>query len=260
MVSRLEKLIDEILELLEKAKRREIDPFDVDVKSLLDELSKLFPKLRSEDEYSLDMKALHSLALLIKEQEEFVRSESALLVLGPLLALLRARVMSSEELATLFIESWNPIVELEQLTTERMEQALDYWIKLIKYGIRREKSLPSISVGLVDYNYLRETGLVYDVVFERKLEEVEKELKEKLGRSGKVDYWNFIVSNDFRETVFRAYCISFLATQGKISLYRNPLGDEIFILPPEDTESPGSSMVIVISKDVLDRVRKKNVS
>ncbi|OYT31602.1 MAG: hypothetical protein B6U94_02605 [Thermofilum sp. ex4484_79] len=244
MVSKLEKLIDEILELLEKAKRREINPFDVDVKSLLDELSKLFPKLRSEDEYSLDMKALHSLALLIKEQEEFVRSESALLVLGPLLALLRARVMSSEELATLFIESWNPIVELEQLTTERMEQALDYWIKLTKYGVRREKSLPSIS----------------DVVFERKLEEVEKELKEKLGESGKVDYWNFIVSNDFRETVFRAYCISFLATQGKILLYRNPLGDEIFILPPEDTESPGSSMVIVISKDILDRVRKKNVS
>jgi len=244
VVSKLEKLIDEILELLEKAKRREINPFDVDVKSLLDELSKLFPKLRSEDEYSLDMKALHSLALLIKEQEEFVRSESALLVLGPLLALLRARVMSSEELATLFIESWNPIVELEQLTTERMEQALDYWIKLTKYGVRREKSLPSIS----------------DVVFERKLEEVEKELKEKLGESGKVDYWNFIVSNDFRETVFRAYCISFLATQGKILLYRNPLGDEIFILPPEDTESPGSSMVIVISKDILDRVRKKNVS
>jgi len=79
--------------------------------------------------------------------------------------------------------------------------------------------------------------LFAEKAFSEELEAFWEELKQKVGREGKIRYWDFIGAESYMETVRRAYMTSFLVTYGYATLEIRPLEEEIFIKPFEKPES-----------------------
>ena len=80
--ARLREILEELLAALNSP-----DPFSVDLPRVLKELAELLPSL-SEYGLEMDAEALYYVAELIAKQEEWVKGRSALLVLGPFVAVL----------------------------------------------------------------------------------------------------------------------------------------------------------------------------
>ena len=89
--------------------------------------------------------------------------------------------------------------------------------------------------------------------FSRRLEELRQEMKERAGDAGRIDYWTFVKSDSFAQTVLRAQMTSFLVSYGMALLYKK---DEKITLIPQDPpflSAKGSplSLPIPIPQEVL---------
>jgi hypothetical protein len=130
------------------------------------------------------------------------------------------------------LKSWHPIVELESLTNEAVEEALEYWDSLLPVAERWKRlDLGSpLSPSAVALDDLLRLGLARKEDFEKTLTKFWEELKQE-ARGRKLDYWKFVSRKSFQETVRRAYLVSFLVTHGYASMLID--GFRIYLLPNE---------------------------
>lgn len=124
--------------------------------------------------------------------------------------------MSEKRLAEVFLQSWHPLAELEQLTNEAVSVALDYWNLLLPIQERwkRRDFSGGQRPGSADSTTL--TGLgIHGEEFGKQLSALWQELRELYSKEQKpVDYWKFVRTASYQETVRRAYFVSFLLTYG----------------------------------------------
>lgn len=73
--------------------------------------------------------------------------------------------------------------------------------------------------------------ILAEKTFREELETFWGELKEKIGKNGKILYWDFVGGETFQETLDRAYKTSFLVTYGYATLELIPLEEEVYIKP-----------------------------
>ncbi|RLG04357.1 MAG: hypothetical protein DRN61_03185, partial [Thaumarchaeota archaeon] len=65
---------------------------------------------------------------------------------------------------------------------------------------------------------------------------------------GEVDYWSFIKGRNLEESFERAYLLSFLITDGYVDVRRNPLKNEIKLIPRErkaERKQPASLVIVM---------------
>lgn len=188
-------------------------------------------------ELLLDVEALNYLSTIVKLQEEWVKYRASTLYIDPLIVELRIRLASSEDLASAFLKSWHPIAPLDQLTSARIKEGLDYWNNLLTLEERFRKDTPpeNVQLGALSIGDLVEMKAFSQREFNERLQSLKEELQtieEEGNASGHdegIDYWDFIYRNSFSETVLRAYLTSFLLSEGYASLRIDPLEDEIRI-------------------------------
>jgi hypothetical protein len=227
-----EEHLQRIIDVCKSIEERGLDPFAVDVEDLIEVVRDLFPEWESIDEYSLDSEAVNRLASVIKLQSDWIKHRSSSLYTDPFLIEEKLRKLSRETLARLFLNTWHPIVEMEQISPYSLIEAIKYWQALLPLDERWTKTgALKTELGSTTRNALIEQRILAEQAFVEELETFWQELKQKAGSKEKILYWDFVGAGTYEETSRRAYMTSFLVTYGYATLEIHRLEEETFIIP-----------------------------
>jgi len=240
------KELTEVIETCEAIERRKFNPFFLDVKLGVDTLREYFPLWTEFQDNCLDAHALNRLSEVVRLQNTQLKFQSSALYAEPEFVAKKFERMSEKRLAEVFLQSWHPIAELEQLTNEAISSGLDYWnlLRPIQERWKRRDYSRGKNPDSVDSATL--TGLgIHGEKFEASLMELWKELVElHKTENGPLDYWKFVKMPKHQETVRRAYFVSFLVTYGFAKMQLE--GERITLLPMDQpTNKPAEGGVSV---------------
>lgn len=239
--------LQRVIDTCKSVEDRGLDPFNVDVDDIIAVVQKYFPEWESTEELCLDAEAIHQLASIIKLQGDWVKYRSTSLYTDPFLLEEKIRRLSKEELATLFLEAWHPIIELEQISLHSLSEAIKYWQSLLPLSERWLKTGPfEVEPGATTREELVRLQILAEKSFLEELEVFWEELKQKVSGQEKIRYWDFIGADTYSETIKRAYMASFLVTYGYATLEVHPLEEEIFIKPFEKPSALGKKQMVSI--------------
>jgi len=229
--------LQRIIEMMKDIENHKVDPFLLDVDSILKIVKEYFPQWEEADELNLDSEAIHHLASVIKLQSEWVKHSSTSLYTDPFLLEEKIMQASKEEMLSVFLKAWHPLVELEQLSMNSLAAAMRYWDSLVPLKDRwPDLDVQEVAMGTTSRDELVKQRILGDKFFSEELEGYWQELKTKVkekGADGKIIYWDFVGADTYEETVERAFLTSFLITYGYATLEIHPLEEEIFIKPFE---------------------------
>jgi hypothetical protein len=229
--------LQRIIEMMKDIENHKVDPFLLDVDSILKIVKEYFPQWEEADELNLDSEAIHHLASVIKLQSEWVKHSSTSLYTDPFLLEEKIMQASKEEMLSVFLKAWHPLVELEQLSMNSLAAAMRYWDSLVPLKDRwPDFDVQEVAMGTTSRDELVKQRVLGDKFFSEELEGYWQELKTKVkekGGDGKILYWDFVGADTYEETVERAFLTSFLITYGYATLEIHPLEEEIFIKPFE---------------------------
>lgn len=247
------KELREIIETCDAISERKFNPFFLDVKLGVDTLRQYFPRWESFDDHCLDAHTLNRLSEVVRLQNTQLKFQSSALYADPEFIVRKVERMSEKRLAEVFLQNWHPIAELEQLTQEAVTGALDYWNLLLPIAERWKRR--EYSAGRrpekADSSTLSGLG-IHGEEFGKHLRTLWEELRTQYGIEQKpVEYWKFVRTSSYQDTVKRAYYVSFLVTYGYAKMQ---IEDDQMLLIPEDqpSEKPiaqGVSFPIPIPKE-----------
>ncbi|MCW4016040.1 MAG: hypothetical protein NWF06_06705 [Candidatus Bathyarchaeota archaeon] len=224
--------VQRVIELCNSVEQRGVDPFAVDVDDIIATLQKYFPDWESPQELAMDAQAVQCLASVIQNQGNWVKYRSTSLYTDPFLLEEKINKLNKEELATIFTQVWNPIIEMEQLSIPTLTEAIKYWNELAPIDQRWQRNeLIQVEAGATTREELVRLKILAEKTFMEELESFWKELKQTVGEATKILYWDFVGTNTYQETLNRAYMTSFLVTYGYATLELVPLEEEVFIKP-----------------------------
>ncbi len=236
---RLERVID----MMKGIEAHTVDPFLLNVDEIIRIVKEYFPTWDQPEEMNLDAEAIHHLASVIKLQSEWVKQRSTSLYTDPFLLEEKIVQKDKNEMAQIFLKTWHPIVEQEQITINSLAEAMRYWNALVPLRERWEQApIPEVTTETASRNELVKEEILRDEAFSSELERYWMELKDRIqakGLDGKLFYMDWVGANTYQETVNRAYLTSFLVTYGYATLEINPLEEEIFVKPLEE---PGAKL------------------
>ena len=181
----------------------------------------------------MDMRAITSLARVVGLQSAQLRFQSSSMYLDPGLLKQKIESYTREQMAEFLLLSWHPIIELEQLTLDSTKDALEFWNGMLSFFERRKRLQlgPYDQPSPLDSSELSKMRILEEKAFTKRLEEFWTELKGKAEGKGRVEYWTFVGTPTFAETVQRAQMVSFLVSYGMATLDRKR--EKMFLSPSE---------------------------
>jgi hypothetical protein len=229
--------LQRIIEMCTAIENRTVDPFLLDVDSIIKIVQEYFPQWEEADELNLDSEAIHHLASVIKLQSEWVKHCSTSLYTDPFLLEEKITQANKEEMLSVFLKAWHPLVELEQLSMNSLAAAMRYWDGLVPIKDRwPDLDVQEVAIGTTSRDELVKQRVLGDKLFSEELEAYWQELKTAVKEKrvdGKILYWDFIGADTYEATVEQAFLTSFLITYGYATLEIHPLEEVIFIKPFE---------------------------
>lgn len=229
--------LQRIIETCRSVEDRSLDPFLIDVDDVISTVKEYFPEWKIPEDLCLDAETIHRLASVIKLQSEWVRHRSTSLYTDPFLLEEKLNRLGKEEIVEVFVNTWHPIVEFEQISLHSLAEAFRYWESLLPLKERWKEFPPAeFERSLATREELIRQRILRDKAFSEELETFWQELKNQVeteGESGKIRYWDFVGAETYDETVHKAFMTSFLITYGYATLEIHPLEEEMFIKPYE---------------------------
>ncbi len=249
------KELEELIQTCNSIENRRFNPFLLDISEALRIIRRHAEGWQTLQDNLLDMRAITSLARVVGLQSANLRFQSSSLFVDPGMVKQKIGSMSREQLAELYLLSWHPVVELEQLTDASTREALDYWQQMLSFFERRKRLAagPFQTPGSMDSPELARMRVLEEKAFTKRLEELRMEMKEKAGEDKRIEYWSFVRTNHFSQTVLRAQMVSFLVSYGMAALDRKK--EKMFLIPrdPPFASRQGSplSYPITITQEVV---------
>ncbi len=255
--------LEEVVERCRAIEERGLDPFTLDIDSILSVVRRYFPSWQKPEELSLDAETLYRVASVVRLQSEWLHRRSSSLYMDPLIVGQRLKELSRDELAFAFASAWRPIFELETLTRESLLNAIDYWYSLPLLSDRwPQLSREGPGTGSMNRQEFLGSKLLDEETFQSRLESLHQELKGEAGKDP-IQYWDFVTADSFDGTVERSYLASFLISYGWAALQIHPIQGDIFIQPlartskaRRETKMP-TSVVLTISREDWEHRRGK---
>ena len=227
--------LQRIIDMCMAIENHSVDPFLIDFDDVIKVIKDYFPHWKEFDELNMDSEAIHHLVSVIKLQSEWVQKRSTSLYTDPFLLEEKIVQSSKDEILEVFLATWQPLIELEQISLHSLSKATLYWEGLTPLKERwKEFEVPEYSMGITNRDELVRQQVLGDKIFSRRLEEHWQQLKNKVkdnGVDGKMFYWDFVCADTYEETAERAFLTSFLISYGYATLEIRPLEEEIFIKP-----------------------------
>lgn len=242
--------------------RRSSDPFAVQVKEVLETLRRYLPHWTVFEDFTLDAEALNRVASIVQLQGKWIKERSTSLYVDPLLIELKVKMMTREQLTSVFARSWHPIVEMEGLTQKRVDDAVRYWNQLLSLDEKRLRlPTPSRTLGSTTVEELLKLRILSEDSFNALLQSFWEELKGRTGVDERILYWEFVLAPTFEETIYRAYLTSFLVTYGYAAMEVDPLEEDVLI-PYAEPRATGLqelsvSVPVAINYELWTRMMKE---
>lgn len=235
--------LENVIKICENIERRGLNPFTVDVKELLSKLRAMLEENPDLEYYAMDAETIYKIATVIALQHKWLREKAQALFVDAQMILTRLTAMDKKTIARAFLRAWRPIISLEQMTPSRLRQGMEYFMSLPPRSGERTWGwkISQKEVGFIEGKISREEEVA------EKLEKLHEELLKMYEEKGEVDYWEFIRRERFEETFERAYLLSFLITEGYIDVKRNPLKNEIKLIPRKEKVKHEQSISLVIT-------------
>lgn len=255
--------LERVIEQCRAIEERGLNPFSLDIDTILSVIREYFPSWEKPEELSLDAETVNRLASVIRLQSEWLQRRSSSLYMDPMIVERRLKELSRDELATAFTAAWRPVVEMETLTIESLQDALDYWNSIPLVSDRwPELAGDVVAPGSIGREEFMRSSLLDEETFESRLKSLFEEFKRKAGKDP-ILYWDLVSVDSFEETVERSYLASFLVSYGWASLQVDPIQGDIFLqalsrTPAAKRKNMSSSIVLTISKRDWERRRSKN--
>ena len=236
--------IERIISICENIEKRGLDPFSVDVKELLFELRKMLEENPDLDYYLLDAETIYRIATIIALQHKWLTEKARSLFIDSQLISSRLTVLDKKSIVQAFLKAWRPIISIGQLTPQRLHYGLEHFLRLPP---RRDERI---------YGWkLTEREIELSKIYlEKEREEIEEKMKilyseliERAREKNEVDYWEFISKPSIEETYDRAYILSFLISEGYVEVRRNPLKNELRLIPNNQKVPRRNTTSLVIS-------------
>ncbi len=154
-------------------------------------------------------------------------------------------------IADAFLKSWHPIVEMEQISARTLAESLGYWGGLIPLVERwQDLEVAERETGTATMQEAYDLGLIPEEGFAGLMEGFWRELGERAGVGGVVDYWDWIGADTYRDTVYRAYMTVFMVSHGYANVSHDRLTEETKIIhnpePRPDPEKPKVSLPMMV--------------
>jgi len=227
--------LQRIIEMCTAIEAHTVDPFTLNVDDIIHMVKEYFPNWEQPEDFNLDAEAIHHLASVIKLQSEWVKHRSTSLYTDPFLLEEKITQAPKDEMISVFLKAWHPLVELEQISIHSLATAMRYWEQLVPLNERwKMLDVQEVAVGTATRDELVKQRVLSDKAFSEELEAYWQELKAKVqekGQDGRMRYWDFVGAETYEDTVQRAFLASFLITYGYATLEVYPLEEEIFIKP-----------------------------
>ena len=228
--------LKEVIETCDAIEERKFNPFFLDVNLGVETLRQYFPHWEGFKDHCLDAHALNRLSEVVRLQNTQLKFQSTALYAEPEFVARKIERMSEKRLAEVFLQSWHPLTELEQLTQETVSASLDYWNLLLPIQERwkRREYARGKSPESTDSSVLDGLG-IHGKEFAEQMTGLWKDLQQLYETEHKpIEYWRFVKGSTHQETVQRAYFVSFLVTYGYAKLQTEA---EMMSLVPNDQPS-----------------------
>jgi hypothetical protein len=236
----------EAIERCQAALKGEVLPHQVDAWRMWETLSSASEKITEPEEHLLYASLMRLIIETVRLQCRWLRYEADELYVDSDIAREKVNVLSMRTLNSIFLKSYHPIVEVEQLTERAMRMGEEHWEYLSEGGIDEIILGP----GFMEYGaQSSEAQLVLQRIrFDELLDELEREIRDMAATNGnEVPYSEFVSrggSADFTEMVSRSYLGSFLISQGRVGMVAN--GSDLKLVPGAGTESERTQTLAVI--------------
>jgi hypothetical protein len=218
-----------IIQLCESIEKSGVDPFTVDVKSLLNRLRHILESQKNFDTILVDAETLYKIAIVIALQHKWLRDRAASLFVDSQLITVRILAADLRDVASWLASSWRPIVFSEQLTAGMVRDGLEYFLSLPTRAGPRERLSSTAEISGLTKDLL--PIFSQDITLEDEIRRIHGEMLELAGDGGHLDYFQFISREGEANRPYRAYIVSFIVSEGLAEILRNPLSGEMYIQP-----------------------------
>jgi hypothetical protein len=208
--------IESILELCKAIVTQGKDPFNFNIESAL----KTLDGLRSNfDDLAIDSEALEAITGILESQKDWIENRVGSMLIDPMLVEFRIKAMDKDELKSLALSCYHPIASIESVSSMRLKEAVNYWNSIKRYDIADMSDMPFVDEISTDALY--SMRILSDEEFGERMNRMRKELEE----IERVEYRDFVNGD-----VGRAYILSFLITEGFVSLDIDSINERIGIV------------------------------
>ncbi|MEM0444427.1 MAG: hypothetical protein QXO86_00080 [Nitrososphaerota archaeon] len=208
-----------MISILGEIESRRLDPFSVDVSSLLARLREIIERERDVETITLDAETLYRVSIVLGLQQRWIRERASSLFIDA--GMIYSKILGSDArmLVAALLQAWRPIIRLEQISMD-----------LLLRGYQHFLSRPTRGVAMAEELKLAvERPGVYTAIESQISEELRGLLAELASIDGWIDYWDFVRSRGEGEKAARAYLLSYLISRGEVEVRINTLSREIKI-------------------------------
>lgn len=237
--------LESVINLCKMVQNGKIEPFDIDFDYVMSVIKKHYPDIKDIKDFCLDAKALKELSNVLERQNQWIEHQSTTLYKDPFMLSQSLLAMDIGKIADAFLKSWHPLVEMEQISAKTLAGSLDYWGAVIPFDERvQDTYAEERDTEYASMDEARQLGIIPEEGFTDIIEKFWKELGEKVGPGGVIDYWEWIGAESYQETVYRAYLTVFMVGHGFANASWDRLMEEHKIIHNiEPRPDPGKAKV-----------------
>ncbi|MBT3283753.1 hypothetical protein HN807_00980 [Candidatus Bathyarchaeota archaeon] len=239
--------LESVINLCLMVQSGKIEPFDIDFDYVMSVIKKNYPNLKNVQEFCLDAQALKELSNVLERQNQWIEHQSTTLYKDPFMLSQSLMGMDIGAIANAFLRSWHPLMEMEQISTKTLAGSLSYWGGLIPFDERWQDCL--VEERETEYASMDEAielGFIPGEGFTEVVENFWKELGERVGPGGIIEYWEWIGEETYEATVYRAYLTVFMVGYGYANAHWDRLMEENKIIHNvEPRPDPGQQKVSI---------------
>lgn len=237
--------LESVINLCRMVQNGKIEPFDIDFDYVMGVIKKHYPDITNIQDFCLDAQALKELSSVLERQNQWIEHQSTTLYKDPFMLSQSLLAMDIGTIADVFLKSWHPLVEMEQISAKTLAGSLGYWGDLIPFDERtQELFAEERDTEYASMDEARQLGFIPEEGFTDIIEKFWKELGEKVGPGGDIDYWEWIGAESYQETVYRAYLTVFMVGYGYANASWDRLMEEHKIIHNVELRpDPGQSKV-----------------
>ncbi len=247
MSSRKRDELDGVISLCRAVQAGSVEPFAVDIDYMLEVIRRYYPETTSLQDFCTDAAAIKGLTNVLQSQNDWIQHQSTTLYKDPFLLNQQIHHMDISAIADSLLRSWHPMVQMEQLSASTLAGSLGYWTDLIPLAERwKESNLQLIDAGIATMDEARALGYLSEEGFVDIIESFWRELGERVGKGGRITYWDWIGADTYEETVNRSYLTVFLVGYGYAYIESDRFGEKVEIIHnPEPRLESGQAKVSI---------------